>query len=351
MAGDKHSKTEAPTPKKKKDARKKGQIAKSQEVTTWFQLLLVAVLAKPTFGAVGSRLETMLHEVRNVAARPDEAEAIALLGSAVTGTMLVMAPLIGALVVVGVAGNIAQTGFHASGHGLKPKFEKLNLPKGIKRLFSPQMAWEGGKTLIRGVIITAVAVPSISRIAHDVAEMGDTALGPMLSLVAADLLTVIRNASAAGLVLAAADYAFQKRRLLGQLKMTKQEVKDEMKQAEGDAMLKSQIRAKQHAMSRNRMMAAIPDATAVIVNPTHIAIAIRYAPGDPAPTVVAKGRGAVALRIREEAERHGVPITRDVPLARALHATCEIGQEIPIDLYEAVARILAVVMALGRQVA
>lgn len=351
MAGDKHSKTEAPTPKKKKDAKKKGQIAKSQELTTWLQLLVVAVLAKPTFGAVGSRLEKMLHEVRNVAAQPDQADALGLLGTAVSGTLLIIAPLMAALVVIGVAGHVAQSGFYASGHGLKPKFDKLNLFKGIKRIFSPQMAWEGGKTLIRGGIITAVAVPSIGRVAHEVAEMGDAAVGTMLATVGAEMLTVVRNASAAGLVLAAADFAFQKRRLLGQLRMTKQEVKDEMKQAEGDAMQKAHIRAKQQAMSRNRMMAAIPDATAVIVNPTHIAIAIRYKPGDPAPTVVAKGRGAVALRIREEAERHGVPITRDVPLARALHASCEIGQEIPIDLYEAVARILAIVMALGRKAA
>ena len=133
--------------------------------------------------------------------------------------------------------------------------------------------------------------------------------------------------------------------------MTKQEVKDENKQSEGDPQVKAQIRSRQHAMSRNRMMAAVPDATAVIVNPTHIAIAIRYAPGDLAPTVVAKGRGAIALRIREEAERHGVPIMRDIPLARALHASCEIGQDIPVDLYEAVARILAIVMALGKRAA
>jgi len=351
VAGDKHSKTEAPTPKKKKEARRKGQVAKTQELVTWCQLLLVATLARPIFGAVGSQLEAVLHQVGRIAAQPDEQEAIGLFGSAVVRAMLAMAPLVAGITAVGVLGNLAQVGFIASSHHLKPKFEKLNVAKGIKRLLSPASFWEGGKTALRGGIVAVVALPAIGALGREVAEMGDVSVAPVLTVVAARLLTVVRNAAAAGLVLAVADYAFQKRRVMGQLRMSKQEVKDEHKQAEGDPHLKAHLRSLQQAMSRNRMMAAIPDATAVIVNPTHIAIAIRYQPGDGAPTVVAKGRGAIALRIREEAERHGVPITRDVPLARALHASCEIGQEIPVDLYEAVARILAVVMALGRRAA
>jgi flagellar biosynthetic protein FlhB len=196
------------------------------------------------------------------------------------------------------------------------------------------------------MVLAGVAVPPVRHIGTQIVAMGDPDLDSILRVVGHAALTMLRNTALAGLLLAAVDYGLQKRRVMGMLKMTKQEVKDEHRLSEGDPHVKAVIRGKQMQLSRNRMMAEVATATAVIVNPTHVAVALRYEPGGPAPIVVAKGRGAVALRIREEAERHGVPIMRDIPLARALHAACDLGQEIPVELYQAVAKVLAVVMSL-----
>lgn len=346
---DRHDRTEAPTPKRKRDARRRGQVARSQELVTWTQLLLAGMLARPVVGRVAVTLRDLVHEVGRIAAQPDENRLLGVLGDGMTASMLAIAPLLGALVAVGVVGNVVQTGPLLSGEGLKPKLDRLNPAKGLKRLLSRQAVWEGGKAMVRASVVGAVAVPPVVALGREVAALGSTAIGPVLTVVADRCLDIVRNAAAAGLLLAALDYAVARRRVSGQLRMTKQEIKEEVRQSEGDAMLKSHIRARQQAIGRNRMMAAIADATAVVVNPTHIAVALRYRPGDAAPVVVAKGRGVIAQRIREEAESHRVPLLRDVPLARALHAACEIGDEIPTELYEAVACILAVVLAAGRR--
>lgn len=156
----------------------------------------------------------------------------------------------------------------------------------------------------------------------------------------------MRSAVVAGLILAAIDVFVVMRRNRKRTRMTKKEVKDENKSSEGDPLIRSQRRSRQLAMSRNRMMAAIVDADVVLVNPTHFAIALKYEPGKSAPRVVAKGAGVIALKIRERAETDRVPIVKDIPLTRALHSACDLGQEIPVELYNAVARVLAFVLAL-----
>jgi flagellar biosynthetic protein FlhB len=160
---------------------------------------------------------------------------------------------------------------------------------------------------------------------------------------------MMRAAVLAGLALAALDVVVVRRRTNKQLRMTKREVKEEHKQTDGDPHLKGAIRSRQMAMSRNRMMSEVAKADVVLVNPTHVAVALRYDPSRGAPRVVAKGAGAVAAKIRERASEHRVPMVEDVPLARALHSQCELGHEVPPDLYEAVARVLAFVMALRRR--
>jgi flagellar biosynthetic protein FlhB len=159
-------------------------------------------------------------------------------------------------------------------------------------------------------------------------------------------MTLMRDVALAGLVMGLADYAYQRRRVGKQLRMSRHEVKQEHKQSEGDPLLKGAIRSRQMAMSRNRMMSAVADADVVLVNPTHVAVALRYQPDRGAPRVVAKGAGHVATRIREAADRHRVPMVADVPLARALHAACELDQEIPVELFTAVAHVLAFVLSL-----
>ena len=343
---DKHDKTEAPTPKKRRDARRKGQIARSQDLVMWTQLLLVSLLLPGAISGAGKALRDVTTRMGHLIAEPDADQAVALLSSGMLRTVLALTPFMVGLLVVGVVGHLAQTGARFSSHGLKPKFQQLNLAKGLKKLFSPQNGWELAKLLLRSSILAAVAIPPVTRIADELILLGRPDLHTILPVIGKQGVLIVRNTALAGLLLAVVDYGMQRRRINTSLKMSKHEVKQEHKQSDGDPHMKAAIRSKQQQMSRNRMMAEVGTATAVLVNPTHVAVAIRYVPGVSAPVVVAKGRGAVALRIREEAERHGVPIMKDIPLARALHASCQLGQEIPVDLYEAVAHVLAVVMAL-----
>jgi flagellar biosynthetic protein FlhB len=171
-------------------------------------------------------------------------------------------------------------------------------------------------------------------------------LATSVSLVAGTAMSLMRDVALAGLAMGLADYAYQRQRINKQLRMTRHEVKQEHRQSEGDPHVKGAIRSRQLAMSRNRMMSAVADADVVLVNPTHVAVALRYQPDRGAPRVVAKGAGSVAARIREEAEKHRVPMVHDVPLARALHKACDLDQEIPAELFTAVAQVLAFVLAL-----
>jgi flagellar biosynthetic protein FlhB len=342
----KHDKTEAPTPKKKREARRKGQIARSQDLVTWSQMYAVAAVLPSAIGRAGGTLRDVTTRMGNLIAKPDADQALALLSHGTLQTMLAVLPVSLVVLGIGLVGNLAQTGLLLSGHGLKPKFDRINPVKGLKKLLSPQSAWEAAKVLLRTSILAGVAIPPVQRIATEIMEMGHPDTDTILAVIGRDGLGILRNTALAGLVLALVDYGLQKRRVMKGMMMTKQEVKDEHKQSDGDPHMKAAIRGRQAEMSRNRMMSEIPTATAVIVNPTHVAVAIRYEPGRSAPIVVAKGRGAVALRIREEAERHRVPIMQDIPLARGLYSACDLGQEIPVEMYEAVARVLAVIMAL-----
>jgi flagellar biosynthetic protein FlhB len=343
---EKHDKTEAPTAKRKRDARKKGQIARSQELVIWAQMFAVVVLLPATLVRTASAFRDLTARMGHLIELPDQDKALSLFSSGLLQVMLGTMPLAVALAGVGLVGHLVQVGLPVGMHGLKPKMERINPFKGFKRLFSKQAGWESAKVLTRTTILTGVAMPPVQDIGPRIAAMGDPGLDEILGVVAQTAATMLRNTALAGMLLAVVDYAFQKRRVMGMLRMSKQDVKDENRLSEGDPHLKAAIRGKQMEMSRNRMMSEVATASAVIVNPTHVAVAIRYVPGGPAPVVVAKGRGAIALRIREEAERNGVPIMRDIPLARALHGACALGQEIPVELYEAVARVLAVVMAL-----
>jgi flagellar biosynthetic protein FlhB len=296
---------------------------------------------------MGSLRRVML-QVGVLVARPDADAGLRLLGTGLTGGLLAIAPLALGMVAIGLVGNFAQTGFAFSGKALKPKFDRVNPAKGLKRMVSPHSAWEALKTAVKLAVLTAVAWPGVAHLGAALSGGGRVAGGQALGVTAAATLNLVRSTALAGLVLAAADYGFQRRRVRKGLMMTRQEVKDEYRQSEGDPMIRSRIRQRQVEMSRNRMMAAVAVSSVVVVNPTHIAVALEYRAELGAPRVVAKGQGHIAARIREEAEKHGVPIVRDVPLARTLHAACKLGQAIPADLYEAVARLLAIVFNLKR---
>jgi flagellar biosynthetic protein FlhB len=344
-------KTEQPTAKKKREARRDGQLARSGEVVAWAQMLAAGVLLPVTFSLGTNSLRRVMTQVGVAVSRPDIDSALRLLGSALKDGLLALAPLALGMVAIGLIGNFAQTGFAISGKALKPKFDRTSPKKGLKRMLSPHSAWEAAKAALKLVVLTAVAWPGVSHLGAALATGGRVPSGQVMAEVAASTMALIRSTALAGLALAALDYGFQRRRVKKGMMMSKQEVKEEYRQSEGDPMTRQRIRQRQMDMSRNRMMAAVAVSSVVVVNPTHIAVALEYSAELGAPRVVAKGQGFIAARIREEAEKHNVPIVRDVPLARTLHAACKVGQAIPADLYEAVARLLAFVFSLKRGVA
>ena len=344
-------KTEQPTAKRKREARRDGNLARSSEVVAWVQMLAAGVLLPASFGLGTRALRQVMVQVGVAISRPDADSAVRLLGTALTGGVLAIAPLALGMVAIGLIGNFAQTGFAFSGKALKPKFDRISPKKGLKRLLSPHSAWEAAKAALKLAVLTAVAWPGVSHLGSALATGGRVPSSQVLATAASATMGLIRSTALAGLALAAVDYAFQRRRVRKSMMMTKQEVKEEYRQSEGDPMTRQRIRQRQVEMSRNRMMAAVAVSSVVVVNPTHIAVALEYRPELGAPRVVAKGQGHIAARIREEAEKHNVPIVRDVPLARTLHSACKLGQAIPADLYEAVARLLAFVFSLKRGVA
>jgi flagellar biosynthetic protein FlhB len=347
----KQERTEEPTAKRKREARLDGQLARSTELVAWSQLLAASLLIRLSVSLGGRSLLGLMDQMEKAAARPEPATALRLLGMGARSVALGVAPLGAGMFVLGIVGNLAQIGLAFSPRALKPKWNRISPAKGLKRMVSPHSLWEAGKALLKLVVLTLVAWPTISHVTTTLATGGRLPAGQVLSLVGASALRLVRDTALAGLALAFVDYAMQRRRVKKGTMMTRQEIKEESRQSDGDPLVRSRIRQRQTEISRNRMMASVAKSTVVVVNPTHIAVALRYLPEAGAPRVVAKGRGHIAARIREEAERHNVPIVRDVPLARTLHSVCRLDREIPADLYEAVARLLAFVFSLRQRVA
>lgn len=344
----KDDRTEAPTAKKKRDFRRKGQIARSADLVTWLQILVATYAISATTALGYKSLQSTMASVAKLATTPEVGAATGLLGTALLGGLFAVAPLCGFLALTAVVANLAQTGLAITPRKLKPTTERINPMKGFKRLFSKQGAWEATKEATRGAVLAWVAWAPMKNVTGQLVNQH----GPLrstLATVATSCLHLARNVAYAGILIAFIDFAVQKRRIMKSLKMTKQEVKDEYRQSEGDPQTKSKRRQQALELSKNRMLADVKLATAVVVNPTHVAVAVIYERSTGAPRVLAKGTGDVATRIREEAERHHITIVRNVALARALHAVCEVGEQIPAELYEAVARLLAFVMSVRQR--
>jgi flagellar biosynthesis protein FlhB len=343
MAGEK---TEKPTPKKLREGRREGRIARSPDVGAWAGILVASLLLPLTARRLISTATDLVVQLQEIIITPDVAAALALVKLGARGAVLAVAPLVGALMLVGVAGSVAQGGLYPATKMLKPKLSRLNPLAGFKRTFGTHALWEAVKAVLKTAVIGIVLYASVRRLVPLLLSSGALPLAAVLGAVRDAVLTLFRAAAVAGLVLAAVDYGVIRHKTNKQLRMTKQEVKDEHKQSEGDPGVRSAIRSRQLALSRNRMMADLVKADVVVVNPTHVAVALCYDPVRGAPRVVAKGAGAIATRIREVATEHRIPLVQDVPLAQALHKSCELGQEIPADLYMAVARVLAFVLTL-----
>ena len=339
--------TEKPTAKRKKEARRKGQIPKSPDVSAWLILLAGSVLIPMLFRSADKKLVQMWGQVNNVIANPTTPGAVGVFEKGLSDTASLVLPTVAAFAVVGIFANVAQSGLVLSLEAAKPKWNKLNPLAGIKKLFSTQSLWQLGKEVVKLLFLVFMAYGTVSGLAHTLVGAQPVDMTPIVSYTGSTLVSLIQKVSVVGFILALGDYAWVRRKMNKSMKMTKQEVKEETLQSDGNPQIKGAVRKRMYKMSRARMMAAVANADVVVVNPTHYAVALRYErEGGGAPVVVAKGVDEMALRIREEGRKHKVPVVEDPPLARAVYAACDIDDPIPPQLFLAVARLLAFVFTL-----
>lgn len=340
-------KTEKPTAKKNKENRKEGQVPRTQELGAWLTMLVVGLTLPGLLGRELSALHALMFRCLAAIAEPSAERALHLVSEGLWHFAKTLVILGSAVMVIGVAGALAQGGFYLATKSMQPKLSKLDPIKGAKRIFGTQALWEGAKMLIKTSLVFGLVYASVKAMMPLLGGM--VPISMVLQLVSDEVLSLIRNIAIAGLAMALADYAMVRKRMGKSTKMSKHDVKQEHKQSEGDPLVKGQIRSRQLAASRNRMMRDVPAADVVLVNPTHVAVALRYDAASGAPRVVARGAGAIALKIRETASEHRVPMVRDVPLARALYRSTQVGQEIPTELFAAVAQVLAFVITRRNQ--
>jgi flagellar biosynthesis protein FlhB len=336
-------KTEKPTAKKNKENRKEGKVPRTQELGAWSALVLFAMGVPKLLGHELTVLRDLMAQCFVVSGSADLAKALDLLGDGLWHFLVATLLLGSAIMLVGVAGAIAQGGFFIASKAVQPKLSKLNPIQGIKRMFSMRTLWEGAKMLAKSAVVGVLAWVAIKSALPLLG--GFMPMQVVIDNTGATALSLLRNVAVFGVVMAAADYLVQRRQVGKQTRMTKEEIKQEHKNSEGDPLLKGAIRSRQLATARNRMMADVPTADVVLVNPTHVAVALRYDPEKGAPRVVARGAGVIAATIREKAGEAQVPLVRDVPLARALYSSCQVGHEIPAELFAAVAQVLAFVIS------
>jgi flagellar biosynthesis protein FlhB len=340
-------KTEKPTPQRLKKARKEGQIPRTQELGTWAGAAVASALLPMLVRNAYDEAQQLFLQINDVASEPVPSKVLVLLGQALTAFMSTLLPMALTLMVVGVASSAAQGGVSLATKGMKPTLKKLNPLPGIKRMFGTHGLWESIKALIKTAALATVVVTTSDRAQELVSASGALPLSTVTTTFADSAVLMFRVVAVTGLTIAIADYVVVRNKTMKQLKMSKYEIQQEHKQSEGDPHMKAHRRSVQMSMSRNRMMAEVADADVLLVNPIHVAVALKYEATRGAPRVVAKGAGEVAAKLRERAAEARVPLVQDIPLARALHASCEIGQEVPPQLFTAVARVLAFVMHLS----
>jgi flagellar biosynthetic protein FlhB len=345
--------TQDPTQKRLDEAIKRGDVARSIEVNTWFMIaggtLVLMIFSAPMAQSLGTAFRGILANSYQVPTDPEAlghfAQGVALKVIAVLGIPFLL------LALAALGGSMVQHRILFSVEPIIPRLSKISPAAGFGRLFSKEALANFAKGLVKltvfGSVIFALLWPQQQKLRGLIA-VDPAAILPFTQSLTMQMLGAVVAVLA---VVAAADYFFQYRQWYDRQRMTVQEMKEEFRQAEGDPMIKGKIRQLRQARARKRMMAAVPKASIVITNPTHYAIALQYERGMNAPVCVAKGVDLIARRIREVAEAHGIPVVENPPLARALHATVEIDQEIPPEHYRAVAEIIGYLMRLRRLVA
>jgi flagellar biosynthetic protein FlhB len=339
--------SEDPTPKRLEDAIKKGDVAKSQEVNTWF-LLLGATIAFFIFG--GSSANKLAIAFRDVLGNLHLATDPSLVMRAILRLALqvltAIGPVMAVLVVAAIAGNAVQHRFLWTTEPITPKLNRISLVQGAKRVFSKhalvQFVKGIAKLAIVGSVIYVIGSSEVERMGLLInGELGLT-VGVAFTLA----LKIMAAVTAIMALVAAADYLWQQHSWYEKQRMSVREVREEFKEQEGDPTIKAKLRQIRQSRSRKRMMQQVPEATVVVMNPTHFAVALKYEQGMGAPVCVAKGQDNIALKIREVAYRHAIPVVQNPPLARALFKSVDIDQEIPVEHYKAVAELIGYVMKL-----
>lgn len=344
-------KTEDATPKKKADARKKGQVAKSTEINSAF-VILVAFFALKLLG--GHMYQELADYMR-----------YAYLSFAVTDFNInlvreiflhfgivffkITLPLMLAILITSLAINFFQVGFNVSFEPIMPKLDKLNPLSGFKRIFSKRALVELFKSLFKVGLIGYFIYRFLAAETGRIPELIGAELSYSITVAVSMILDLVFQISAVMLILAVLDFCYQRWEHSQSLKMSKQEVKDEYKQTEGNPQIKGKIKERQRAMAMRRMMQEVPNADVVVTNPTHFAVALKYDQTMTAPTIIAKGQDLIAKRIKDIAKEHRVTIVENKPLARALYWGAEVGDIVPPELYKSVAEVLAYVYRLKKK--
>ena len=342
-------KTEEATPKKKSDSKKKGQLARSKDIGLAITLIAtILAIALMSNSIISSLKETIVYFLSEASSIEVSDGAMIPLIVLVLGKMaFAILPIVMPIMIAGIIASLGQTGFLIVEEAIKPKFSKLNPISGFKNMFSKKTFVELAKNLISISIIIYISYKYIVDDYHQIMQIGNLYLPTLGIEVKGIFLGIMYKIAIFVVAVAAIDYLVQVLMFKQEMKMTKQEVKEEYKQSEGDPQIKGKIKQKQKEMSRRRMMESVGDATVVITNPTHLAVAILYEEGNTkAPKVIAKGADLLALKIKEKAKENKVPIIENKPLARMIYEQVDIDNDIPQEMYQAVAEILAMVYKL-----
>ncbi len=346
-------KTEEATPKKKRDARNKGQVVQSKDINQAFALILVVFTIQLTSGWFNDQMQSLYYMINDMIIDTDQyfdpVNLLALLTTSLTTIVLIILPFLLVAMLTGVICSYLQIGFLFTTETLKFKLDKISPLKGFKRLFSMKSVVEMVKAIAKGVILVYISYSYLNTRIELIKSAYALELVEFIALMWSFILGIVLRCAVFLLIVAFLDYAFKKYEQAKDLKMSKKEIKDEYKQSEGDPMLKGKIREKQRMMAMSRMMQDVPEADVVITNPTHYAVAIVYKASEGAsPKVVAKGKNLIAQNIKRIAKENQVTIVENKPLARSLFASAEVGDFIPADLYQAVAEVLAYVYSLKK---
>lgn len=347
---DESSKTEEATPKKLEEARKKGEIIISREVNHWFMILaatlFVFMMAGPSMWDLGSTMRAFIERPHGMAAG-DAAGIGGILTDLLLAVLLTLLLPFLAFIVAALAGSVVQSGAMWAPENIMPKLERISIIKGFGRLFSRKNLLEFIKGILKLTIVAVVVVALVWPILPGLEHTMDVPVAVMLAELKAVSLRVLGGVLAIMFVIMVLDYLLQRLLFLQRMRMTRSELKEEYKQAEGDPQVKQKIRQIRSERARRRMMANVPQADVVVTNPEHYAIALEYKPPQhAAPVVVAMGVDLIAQKIKEIAKEHEIPIVENPPLARALYATADIDREIPGEHYRAVAEIISYVFKL-----